>query len=57
MHALILKKMEENPTTSRATRLLDDFGEVERLSVVLKNTNRMVDIKASRPDWDNVGTC
>jgi hypothetical protein len=51
MHALILRNTEENPTTSRATRVLDNFGEVERLSGVLKNTSRTVDIKASRPDW------
>ena len=51
MHALILRNMEENPTTSRATRVLDNFGEAERLSGVLKNTKRTVDIKASSPDW------
>jgi hypothetical protein len=50
IHALILRNMEENPTMSRAARLLDDFCAVEGLFGVLKNTNRTVDIKASRPD-------
>ena len=59
MHALILRNMEENPTISiaRAMRVLDDFGETERLSGVLKNTERTVDIKARRPDWYDVGMC
>ena len=50
MHALILRNTEENLTTSRATRILDDFGEVERLSGVLKNINRAMDVETSRPD-------
>ena len=56
MHALILRNMEENPTISiaRAMRVL---GETEKLSGVLKNTKRAVDIEARRLDWYNVGMC
>jgi len=50
MHALIFRNTEENPATSRATRILDEFGEVERLSGVLKNINRAMDVETSRPD-------
>ena len=50
MHALMLRNAEENPTTSRATRIFDDFGEVERLSGVLKDINRAMDAETSRPD-------
>jgi len=50
MHALILRNMEENPTVSRATTVFDDFDSIERLFDILKNINKTVDVKASRPD-------
>ena len=51
-HVLMLRIAEENLMTLRATRILDDFGEVvEKLFGVLKDISRAIEIEMSKPDF------